>query len=145
MRSRCHAQTQDFTVIDRDFLTLLAATVVAALLPLLEKVAARGFEKLGEGTAGTLFEKLKKRLTGASAQEALDKLAKEPARASAQQAVQSKVLEALEDDPAFADDLKRWLAEANAGGTTQTANVQGNENVTVQISGSSGSSVSVQR
>ena len=132
-------------MIDPASLTVLAGTAVTALLPLLEKAAAKGFEKLGEATAGTLFDKLKKRLTGASAQEALDKLAKEPARASAQQAVQSKVLEALEDDPAFADELKRWLAEANAGGTTQTANTQGNENVTVQISGSSGNSVSVQR
>ena len=132
-------------MIDPASLTVLAGTAVTALLPLLEKAAAKGFEKLGEAAAGTLFDKLKKRLTGASAQEALDKLAKEPARASAQQAVQSKVLEALEDDPAFADELKRWLAEANAGGTTQTANVQGNENVTVQISGSSGNSVNVQR
>ena len=132
-------------MIDPAYLTVLAGTAVTALLPLLEKAAAKGFEKLGEATAGTLFEKLKKRLTGASAQEALDKRAKEPARASAQQAVQSKVLEALEDDPAFADELKRWLAEANAGGTTQTANVQGNENVTVQISGSTGNSVNVQR
>ena len=132
-------------MIDPASLTVLAGAAVTALLPLLEKAAAKGFEKLGEATAGTLFDKLKKRLTGASAQEALDKLAKEPARASAQQAVQSKVLEALEDDPAFADELKRWLAEANAGSTTQTANVQGNENVNVQISGSTGNSVSVQR
>ena len=132
-------------MIDPASLTVLASVAVTTLLPLLEKAAAKGFEKLGEATAGTLFEKLKKRLTGASAQEALDKLAKEPARASAQQAVQSKVLEALEDDPAFADELKRWLAEANAGGTTQTADVRGNENVTVQISGSTGNSVSVQR
>ena len=132
-------------MIDPASLTLLASAAVTALLPLLEKAAAKGFEKLGEATAGTLFEKLKKRLTGASAQEALDKLAKEPARASAQLAVQSNVLEALEDDPAFADELKRWLAEANAGGTTQTADTQGNENVTVQISGSSGNSVNVQR
>ena len=132
-------------MIDPASLAALATVAVTTLLPLLEKAAAKGFEKLGEATAGTLFDKLKKRLTGASAQEALDKLAKEPARASAQQAVQSKVLEALEDDPAFADELKRWLAEANAGGTTQTANTQGNENVTVQISGSSGNSVSVQR
>ena len=132
-------------MIDPASLAALASVAVTALLPLLEKAAAKGFEKLGEATAGTLFEKLKKRLTGGSAQEALDKLAKEPARASAQQAVQSKVLEALEDDPAFADELKRWLAEANAGGTTQTANVEGDENVTVQISGSSGNSVNVQR
>ena len=132
-------------MIDPASLAVLASAAVTTLLPLLEKAAAKGFEKLGEATAGTLFEKLKKRLTGASAQEALDKLAKEPARASAQQAVQSKVLEVLEDDPAFADELKRWLAEANAGGTTQTANVQGNENVAVQISGSSGNSVNVQR
>ena len=132
-------------MIDPASLTVLASAAVTALLPLLEKAAAKGFEKLGEATAGTLFEKLKKRLTGASTQEALDKLAKEPARASSQLAVQSKVLEALEDDPAFADELKRWLAEANAGGTTQTANVQGNENVTVQISGSTGNSVNVQR
>ena len=132
-------------MIDPASLAALASVAVTALLPLLEKAAAKGFEKLGEATAGTLFEKLKKRLTGASTQEALDKLAKEPARASSQLAVQSSVLEALEDDPAFADELKRWLAEANAGGTTQTANTQGNENVTVQISGSSGNSVSVQR
>ena len=132
-------------MIDPASLTVLAGTAVTALLPLLEKAAAKGFEKLGEATAGTLFEKLKKRLTGASAQEALDKLAKEPARASAQQAVQSSVLEALEDDPAFADELKRWLAEANARSTTQTANVQGNENVAVQISGSTGNSVNLQR
>ena len=132
-------------MIDPASLTVLAGAAVTALMPLLDKAAAKGFEKLGEATAGTLFEKLKKRLTGASAQEALDKLAKEPARASAQQAVQSKVLEALEDDPAFADDLKRWLAEANAGSTTQTANTQGNENVTVQISGSTGKSLNVQR
>ena len=132
-------------MIDPASLAVLASTAVTTLLPLLEKAAAKGFEKLGEATAGTLFEKLKKRLTGTSAQEALDKLAKEPARASAQQAVQSSVLEALEDDPAFADELKRWLAEANAGSTTQTANVQGNENVTVQISGSTGNSVNVQR
>ena len=132
-------------MIDPASLAALASVAVTALLPLLEKAATKGFEKLGEATAGTLFEKLKKRLTGASAQEALDKLAKEPARASAQQAVQSKVLEALEDDPAFADELHRWLAEANAGGTTQTANVEGNENVTVQISDSTGNSVNVQR
>ena len=132
-------------MIDPASLTVLAGAAVTALLPLLEKAAAKGFEKLGEATAGTLFEKLKKRLTGAGAQEALDKLAKEPARASAQQAVQSKVLEALEDDPAFADELKRWLAEANAGSTTQTANTEGNENVTVQLSGSTGNSVNVQR
>ena len=132
-------------MIDPASLTVLAGAAVTALMPLLEKAATKGFEKLGEATAGTLFEKLKNRLTGASAQEALDKLAKEPARASAQQSVQSKVLEALEDDPAFADELKRWLAEANAGSTTQTANTQGNENVTVQISGSTGNSVSVQR
>ena len=132
-------------MIDPASLTVLAGAAVTALLPLLEKAAAKGFEKLGEATAGTLFEKLKKRLTGASAQEALDKLAKEPARASAQQAVQSKVLEALEDDPAFADELKRWLAEANAGGTTQTANIHGNDSVAVQISGSTGNSLNVQR
>ena len=131
-------------MIDPASLALLASAAVTAVLPWLEKAATKGFEKLGEAPAGTLFEKLKKRLTGASAQEALDKLAKEPARASAQQAVQSKVLEALEDDPAFADELKRWLAEANAGGTTQTANVQGNENAAVQISGSTGNSVNVQ-
>ena len=132
-------------MIDPASLAALASVAVTTLLPLLEKAAAKGFEKLGEATAGTLFEKLKKRMTGASAQEALDKLAKEPARASAQHAVQSKVLEALEDDSAFADELKRWLAEANAGSTTQTANVQGNENVNVQISGSSGNSANVQR
>ena len=132
-------------MIDPASIAVLAGAAVSALLPLLEKAAAKGFEKLGEATAGTLFEKLKKKLTGASAQEALDTLAKEPARASAQHAVQSKVLEALEDDPAFAGELKRWLAEANAGGTTQTANVQGHDNVTVQIAGSDGNSVNVQR
>lgn len=132
-------------MIDPASLTALAGMAVAAVLPLLEKAAAKGFEKLGEVTAGTLFEKLKKKLTGASAQEALDKLAKEPARASAQQAVQAQVLQALEDDPKFVDELKGWIAEANAGSTTQTATTTGDSNVTVQIAESSGNAVHVQR
>ncbi len=124
--------------LDPATLSALAASAVTALVPLLEKAAAKGFEKLGESTAGTLFEKLKNRLTKASAQEALEDLAKEPQDPTNQDLVKGQITKALKDQPELVAELQAWLKEAGAEvpGVSQVMNVSGANNKLAQVSGS---------
>lgn len=124
--------------LDPATLSALAASAVAALVPLLEKAASKGFEKLGETTAGTLFEKLKNRLTKASAQEALEDLAKVPQDSTNQDLVKGQITKALKDQPELVAELQAWLkaAGAEAPGVSQVMNVSGSGNKSAQVSGS---------
>lgn len=124
--------------LDPATLSALAASAVAALVPLLEKAAGKGFEKLGETTAGTLFEKLKSRLTKASAQEALEDLAKVPQDSTNQDLVKGQITKALKDQPELVAELQAWLkaAGAEAPGVSQVMNVSGSGNKSAQVSGS---------
>ena len=94
--------------------------------------------KLGESTAGTLFEKLKNRLTKASAQEALEDLAKEPQDSINQDLVKGQITKALKDQPELVAELQAWLKEAGAEapGVSQVMNVSGANNKLAQVSGS---------
>lgn len=132
-------------MIDPTTLTALAASATAALIPLLQKAAAKGFEKLGESTAGTLFDKLKKKFAEAPDQQrALDKLAANPERDTAKTGAQNAIHEYLEDHPEFAQELKAWLQEAGAADTSgQTLTITGDHNKTVQVQGGQGHSVSI--
>ena len=124
--------------LDPATLSALAASAVAALVPLLEKAAGKGFEKLGETTAGTLFEKLKSRLTKASAQEALEDLAKAPQDSTNQDLVKGQITKALKEQPELVAELQAWLkaAGAEAPGVSQGMNVSGDGNKLAQVSGS---------
>ena len=124
--------------LDPATLSALAASAVTALVPLLQQAATKGFEKLGESTAGTLFEKLKNRLTKASAQEALEDLAKEPQDSINQDLVKGQITKALKDQPELVAELKAWRKEADAEvpGVSQVMHVSGDVNKLAQVSGS---------
>ena len=124
-------------MIDPATLSALAASATAALVPLLQKAAGKGFEKLGESAAGTLFDKLKKRFTDAPDQQrALDKLATNPERETTRAGAQNAIHEYLEDHPEFAEELTAWLQEAcvaDTGGHVQ--HVTGDHNKVAQVGG----------
>lgn len=124
--------------LDPATLSALATSAVTALVPLLQQAATKGFEKLGESTAGTLFEKLKNRLTKASAQEALEDLAKEPQDSTNQDLVKGQITKALKEQPEMVAELQAWLKEAGAEvpGISQVMTVSGNANKLAQVSGS---------
>lgn len=131
--------------LDPAALSALAATAVGALLPLLEKATAKGFEKLGEATAGTLFDKLKQRLTRPAAQEALEELARAPQDETNRGLVQLQLTKALNEQPELAAELQAWLKEAgvDTAGTSQVMNLSGSGHKAVQVSGGSGNSVQI--
>jgi hypothetical protein len=110
----------------------LAASVVAALTPLLSKALDKGVEKLGESAAGTLFDKLKKSLGHDGAKGALDDLAKQPGDADAQAALRMQLRKALEADPRLAAQLQEWLAAAQP---LASQNVTGDSNKAAQVVG----------
>ncbi len=114
----------------------LAATTVAVLVPLLQKALEKGVEKLGESTAGSLFEHLKKRLRHDGAQEALTDLSQQPADADNQAVLRKQLGKALAADPELAHALQNWLP---AAGSVQ---IQGDGNKVAQVSGS-GNSVQI--
>lgn len=124
--------------LDPATLSALAATAVTALVPLLQQAATKGFEKLGESTAGTLFEKLKNRLTKASAQEALEDLAKEPQDSTNQDLVKGQITKALKEQPELVAELQAWLKEAGAesAGVSQAMDISGSHNKAAQVHGS---------
>jgi hypothetical protein len=114
----------------------LAATTVAVLVPLLQKALEKGVEKLGESTAGSLFEQLKKRLRHDGAQEALTDLSQQPADADNQAALRKQLGKALAADPELAQALQNWLPSA------ASLNIQGDHNKVAQVSGQ-GNSVQI--
>lgn len=124
-------------MIDIATLTALATTAVAILSPLLQKAVEKGAEEVGKSAVGALVDKIKTRLTHAGAKEALDDLAKQPGDPAAQGALNMQLRKAIEADPTLATFLKQWVDESESqAGTSQTANVHGNDNKTIQISGS---------
>lgn len=127
-------------MIDPSTLTALASATVALLSPLVSKAFEKGAEEAGKGAAGLLVERLKARLNGTRAKDALDDVAQQPADADNQAALRVQLKKAVEAEPALADFLQQWLADgrqqAAALGIQQTATVTGDHNETVQIAGS---------
>jgi hypothetical protein len=121
-------------------LTALATSAVAALSPLLQKALEKGVEEISKCSAGAMFNKLKERLTHTGAKEALTDLTKQPADPDTQGALRIQLRKALEADPALVEMLKPLLAAAQGEtNITQTANVTGDHNKTIQIVGSGNS------
>ena len=123
----------------------LAAAVVALLKPLFEKALDKGAEEVGKAAVTGLLDKFKAKVGHAGAKEALDDLSQQPADADTQAALRRQLVKAMEADPALADFVKTWLAEAQpqatAMGINLTAQVSGDNNKVNQISGS-GNSIS---
>ena len=132
-------------MIDPATLTALASSTVALLSPLLAKAVDKGAEEVGKSAAGALLAKLKERLGGTPAQKPLEDLAALPEDPDNQADLRKQLKAAVQADPALVAFLQQWLEQgqqqAPTLGITQTANVTGNNNKTVQIAGS-GNSVS---
>jgi hypothetical protein len=119
----------------------LAAAAVTILMGLLKKAA----EKVGEKTAASLIEGLKRRLDHHSrAQEALEELAEQPGDVDAPAVLRKELQKAVKADPSLAAQLQQWMDEskkveeslsAHASGGSQSANATGGSTV-VQIMGS---------
>ncbi|MEO5794872.1 MAG: hypothetical protein ABIP34_07605 [Rhodoferax sp.] len=132
-------------MIDPATLTALVSSTVALLSPLFAKAIDKGVEEIGKSAAGALLTKLKERLGGTPAQKPLEDLAALPEDPDNQADLRKQLKAAVQADPALVAFLQQWLEQgqqqAPTLGITQTANVTGNNNKTVQIAGS-GNSVS---
>ena len=127
-------------MLDIATVTALATSTVSVLVPLLQKALDKGVEKVGESSAKLLFDKLNKHLGHKGATEALEDLAQQPDDAAAQGALNMQLRKALEADLELAAFLKQWTAEAGSKtDVTQTASTHGDNNKTIQITGSSNS------
>ncbi len=123
---------------------LLITSAVAVLTSLATKAAEKGAEEAGKSVIGVMVDKLKARLgKHAGSTVALVDLDKQPANADTQAALRYQ----LKADPSLGDFLQQWVSEGDAAvkalGLVQTANVTGDHNTTVQVSG--GGSVHVTR
>jgi len=107
------------------------------LVPLLEKARDGGLEALGGAAVGALLTKLKNRLAGTPAQEALDDLAQNPTDADQQATLRTALKKSITAQPELDQALAEWLAEARAAqpGIQQNANFSGNYNTVIQIAG----------
>jgi hypothetical protein len=120
----------------------LLTTTTALLAPYLKKGAEAIAEKLGGSVTDAitaLYQRLKERLMGAGAAEAFHDLEQTPDDGDIQAAFRVQLRKALEADP----DLAREIAEAVAAikkeggeGLRQIANITGDDNTVIQISGS---------
>ncbi|MET3133898.1 hypothetical protein AAKU55_004191 [Oxalobacteraceae bacterium GrIS 1.11] len=130
-------------MLDPIAISALATSVVSVLSPLLHKALDKGVEELGKSTAGSLFEKLKLRLSHAGAGEALDDLGKQPDDADTQAALRLQLKKALASEAELAADLQKWIMEAkdecHMASVVQQANVTGDNSKVVQIHGSGNS------
>lgn len=125
---------------DISTLTALATSTVSVLAPLLQKAFSKGVEKIGESSAKLLFDKLSMRLEHQGAKEALKDLAQQPSDAAAQGALNMQLRKALQTDLELAEFLKQWAAEAELKvEVAQTSSIYGDNNKTVQITGSNNS------
>ena len=131
-------------MLDPTVLSTLISATVAMLSPLLgkavEKAAEEAGKQVGQGTAGLLVERLKARLSSTRAKDALADVTQQPTDADSQTVLRVHLKKAVEADPALADFLQQWLDDARKQapdtGITQTATVTGDNNFTVQITGS---------
>ncbi len=124
-------------MLDPATLAALASSSVAAIVPLLQKAVEKGAEEIGKSAASGLLAKLKGRLSGGGAKEALEDLASAPADSAAQGAFNMRLRKALAADPDLVDFLKQWIEESRStAGISQTANVPGVHNKVTQIAGS---------
>ncbi|HEX5717152.1 MAG TPA: hypothetical protein VF179_13390 [Thermoanaerobaculia bacterium] len=118
----------------------VATAVVAILSPYFAEAAKAGAKKMGEATvegAGKLYQTLKQRLTGPGEEKALAKLESAPEKPDAQAALRLFLEERLAVDPDLLAELARLMAEVLRGvSIQQTANITGDRNTNVQISGS---------
>jgi len=122
----------------------LAQATVDFLKPYL--VAAGG--KLAQDSLGVAREKvfgwLKSKFTKPAQSGALEEAAQSPQDAGALEALQLQIRRALEQQEEFRKELLEHLPkEVLPPGITQTANVTGNANVTIQSAGSG--NINVQR
>lgn len=124
-------------------LAMMAASAVSLLTPFLKKAAEKGFEKLGESTAGTLFERLKGKLITPAGQESLSDLAKSPDDPDSQAALRKEIRKAAEQDLELASLLQDLLSRAGAAGGSATQVVTGNENKAAQVQGSTDVSINI--
>lgn len=120
----------------------LAAAAVTALAPYLASAATEGAKKLGGAAAEhlvALYDRIKARLTSPLGQEAIAAVEKDPAAADAQATLRLVLGKRLTEDPAFYEELARWLAEIAPGaqaGVSLTQTTVGDGNVSSQIVGS---------
>lgn len=118
----------------------LATAVVTVLSPYLIEAAKAGAEKIGEaavGGAGKLYQTLKKRLTKPTEEEALVQLEAAPEEPDAQAALRLFLKKRLASDPDLVAELTGLVEQARPGvSIQQIANITGDGNTNVQISGS---------
>jgi len=90
--------------------------------------------------AGHLWDKVKAKLTGAAAKEAVADFEAAPDDADNQAALRKEIRKAAEGDPAFATELRELVQTIEARGgrdaIVQTANVEGDHSPVTQIAGS---------
>lgn len=120
---------------------LLVASAVTVLTTLFTKAAEKGAEEAGKSVATSLFDRLKARLgTHAGSSEALVDLAAQPADADVQATLRRQLRKAADGDAGFAEYLRVWVHDGEQAvqqlGITQTAMVSGDNNTTIQVTGS---------
>jgi hypothetical protein len=124
--------------MDPGVFTALAAATLAALQPYWPALAAKAAEALGEqapAAVGGVWTALKERFARKpAAQESLADLLKKPDDPDLQAAFRVQLKKLLEEDAAFADELKQRLESAGTQ-ITYRAEVTGDSNVTVQGAG----------
>jgi hypothetical protein len=124
----------------------LAMTVVTCLVPFFTEAGKAVAKRVGDAATDKtvqLYNFLKTKLISPGASEALTKLEKTPDQQNRQNLFRLTLEEALADDAQLRDELAALLERLSpeAGGTTQTANVMGNENAAAQVTGSGNSVV----
>lgn len=106
----------------------IAAAAVAAIGPYLAKAAGKFAESAGEAAleqGGKLFAKLKAHFAASPAQaEDLRDLQAEPQKLANQGSVEKHLLRALQQDPAFLQEIVELLGPAAAAGQRNTFSTQ---------------------
>jgi len=120
----------------------LAATAVGYLAPYLAEAGKEGAKKLGGAAADgavRLLGFLRDKLRGTGGERALAKVEAQPADPLNQAMLQGYLRDALAENPAFRDELQALVDKLPQPSAEQRMAIQGNENVSFQVSGSGNS------
>jgi hypothetical protein len=104
--------------------TILSSGVVAGLVTFFQRTATRTLESGSDAASQaviarlkTLYGALKTRLAGDAAESrALDRLEEQPTSTARQRVLEGVLIEAIEQDPTFAGEIARLLADAERDG-----------------------------
>jgi Tfp pilus assembly protein PilN len=109
-------------------ISTLAAAAVSALVPFLVK----GGEQIAENAGEDLWKLIKGKFTGDKAQKKLDKLKEKPEDKEIQERVKHELIDELEGDTDFAQQLQAILDQLPQAAKSNVQNISGERNIGIQ-------------